>query len=150
MIPPTGMTAEVIVAPPPTSSVWSNTWDLGGLIDSAVIQVINVDAWVAQSVKQQERHPGVLLLPDDNPSLPWPSAIAKARDLAAVQTWLAISSQHQQCWPISRILALGFQEAQAYSSCTLFHHAIHSYKATPSWLNANSWANPEEWNKRRW
>jgi hypothetical protein len=32
----------------------------------------------------------------------------------------------------------------------LFGHDIASYKATPDWLNAKYWANPERWDQNRW
>ena len=38
----------------------------------------------------------------------------------------------------------------AISSATLWQFNLYDYKQLPNWLNADYWANPENWDKRRW
>ena len=38
----------------------------------------------------------------------------------------------------------------AISSTTLWQFNLYDYKQLPNWLNADYWANPENWDKRRW
>ncbi|MBP2280787.1 hypothetical protein RCH20_002293 [Psychrobacter sp. PL15] len=35
-------------------------------------------------------------------------------------------------------------------SATLWQFNLYDYKQLPNWLNADYWANPENWDKRRW
>lgn len=48
--------------------------------------------------------------------------------------------------------ALGFTLLAKYSeqATRLFGFELRSYKAKPEWLNAQYWANPEMWDKKRW
>lgn len=39
---------------------------------------------------------------------------------------------------------------ESISSPTLWQFNLYDYKQLPNWFNANHWANPENWNKRRW
>ena len=32
----------------------------------------------------------------------------------------------------------------------LFEFNLHDYKTTPSWLNKDHWAHPDNWDKFRW
>ena len=32
----------------------------------------------------------------------------------------------------------------------LYEFSLQFYKPVPQWLNSENWANPQEWNKRRW
>lgn len=36
------------------------------------------------------------------------------------------------------------------ASLTLWQFNLYDYKKLPNWLNADYWANPENWNKHRW
>lgn len=36
------------------------------------------------------------------------------------------------------------------ASITLWQFNLYDYKQLPNWLNADYWANPENWNKTRW
>ncbi|WP_201594136.1 DUF6231 family protein [Psychrobacter vallis] len=36
------------------------------------------------------------------------------------------------------------------ASTTLWQFNLYDYKKLPNWLNADYWANPENWGKRRW
>ena len=38
----------------------------------------------------------------------------------------------------------------ASSSIKLWQFNLYDYKQLPNWLNSDHWANPENWNKRRW
>lgn len=38
----------------------------------------------------------------------------------------------------------------ATSSSTLWQFNLYDYKQLPNWLNADYWANPENWGKHRW
>jgi len=44
--------------------------------------------------------------------------------------------------------ALGLRRMQG--SQRLFQFNLDSYKHNPDWLNSRFWANPDQWNKRRW
>lgn len=40
--------------------------------------------------------------------------------------------------------------AHALGSATLWQFNLYDYKQLPNWLNADYWANPENWDKHRW
>lgn len=40
--------------------------------------------------------------------------------------------------------------AHAFGSATLWQFNLYDYKQLPNWLNADYWANPENWDKHRW
>ncbi|WP_348548493.1 DUF6231 family protein [Psychrobacter sp. KFRI-CH2-11] len=40
--------------------------------------------------------------------------------------------------------------AHALGSATLWQFNLYDYKQLPNWLNADYWANPENWGKHRW
>lgn len=40
--------------------------------------------------------------------------------------------------------------ASLSASLTLWQFNLYDYKKLPNWLNADYWANPENWNKHRW
>lgn len=40
--------------------------------------------------------------------------------------------------------------AHALESATLWQFNLYDYKQLPNWLNADYWANPENWDKHRW
>lgn len=40
--------------------------------------------------------------------------------------------------------------AHAFGSATLWQFNLYDYKQLPNWLNADYWANPENWGKHRW
>ena len=75
--------------------------------------------------------------------------VARIRDLHSPVVWLiepsAVTAQ--------RARALGFSVLHSPEDTEdrwLFGHDIASYKATPDWLNAKHWANPEQWGQNRW
>ncbi|MGP9514654.1 DUF6231 family protein [Psychrobacter sp. AOP5-CZ1-12] len=40
--------------------------------------------------------------------------------------------------------------AHAFGLATLWQFNLYDYKQLPNWLNADYWANPENWDKHRW
>lgn len=55
------------------------------------------------------------------------------------------------CLWVAQLEALGFllQGVRAASRWSLLFD-LSDYKATPDWLNARHWANPQLWDKHRW
>lgn len=57
-------------------------------------------------------------------------------------------------WSAAEFLGLGFRrvaEARTLSSrYWIYRYDIYDYKITPDWLNSRYWANPEQWDRRRW
>ena len=57
-------------------------------------------------------------------------------------------------WRHADMVALGLTPIAgpeaAHGATRLYAHDVGSYKPTPEWLNPGDWANPEQWNKRRW
>ena len=40
--------------------------------------------------------------------------------------------------------------AKSSASARLWQFNLYDYKQLPNWLNADYWANPENWGKHRW
>ncbi len=63
-------------------------------------------------------------------------------------------ARRQASWATSDFLALGFRRLRPSraieSAYWLYRYDIYDYKITPDWLNSRHWANPGEWDKRRW
>ena len=73
--------------------------------------------------------------------------IVRLRDVLAKKV-LIISQQHEQV-----LRALGFSQLispQSAEHQQLWQFNILNYKHVPDWLNAQYWANPENFNKYRW
>lgn len=75
-----------------------------------------------------------------------------------VRSILAVQDTHTESagerWRIGDFLALGFRRAEGArtlsSTHQIYRYDIRDYKLTPDWLNSNHWANPEQWDKKRW
>ncbi len=91
---------------------------------------------------------GVILL-DEMTQECW-SALALTRDVLTRRLIVIVS--HSIDTPNNDFIALGMQRIK---QSDLVEHAIYeydiaTYKPTPDWLSAESWANPEQWEKKRW
>lgn len=71
--------------------------------------------------------------------------IARVRDVnaRALLLWLPAARQLSAS-------ALGLTLLRAYDDGKLYGYEIATYKTPPDWLNANYWANPQMWDKKRW
>jgi Family of unknown function (DUF6231) len=85
--------------------------------------------------------------------------LSRIRDLRARRTMLVLPvgpawSGHQSQWDPAELLALGMtlycSSALADKPVHVYEFDIERYKATPDWLNAKDWANPELFGKYRW
>lgn len=87
-------------------------------------------------------------LPD---SLDKPGAeamIAQLRDVRVGRLlWLQDADSP---WTEQEMLALGFRHLDHAGDKQLYGYDIDNYKVTPDWLNPKNWANPGQWNKKRW
>lgn len=63
-------------------------------------------------------------------------------------------SEDENAWRANELLALGLTLVNQYPTeqqpLMMFKYDIATYKKTPEWFNAESWANPELWDKYRW
>ena len=106
-----------------------------------------------------QRWPLVCLL---EPNISKPSLIkllARVRDLHADRVIHVNNTKMTDTgWTLADSLALGFSqmdnsaiaEPLSEHGLQIFEFDIRSYKPAPDWLNAKNWANPEQWDKRRW
>ena len=80
--------------------------------------------------------------------------IGRVRDLHAPRMLIAYDHAVEGGWTLADFIALGLTRigagAATSGDTTLYGFDIASYKATPDWLNARHWANPERWDKARW
>ncbi|WP_423820950.1 DUF6231 family protein [Salinisphaera sp. SPP-AMP-43] len=64
------------------------------------------------------------------------------------------SARQSECWSVAEFLGLGFRRVsearQLNSHYWIYRYDIYDYKITPDWLNSRHWANPEQWDRRRW
>lgn len=86
---------------------------------------------------------------------PLPAAMASEHDavLARLRDVLAervLVMAQQQAALTTRLTALGYRML-AHSSHTLIaSFDLYDYKQRPTWLNAEHWANPQQWDRFRW
>lgn len=73
--------------------------------------------------------------------------LASLRDVHARRLLILISKGNA-----IDLKALGFSLLAEYPdhSRGLYGFELKNYKSTPDWLNAQYWANPEMWDKKRW
>jgi hypothetical protein len=85
--------------------------------------------------------------------------LAALRDLTASRLLVAVparsgNARERSVWLREDMLAHGLEYlgAARHHSETLaiYGFDLDRYKRTPDWLNARSWANPENWGKYRW
>lgn len=71
--------------------------------------------------------------------------IARFRDVSAraLLLWLPAGRQLNAS-------ALGLTPLHDYGDGALYGYEIATYKTPPDWLNADYWANPQMWDKKRW
>jgi len=80
--------------------------------------------------------------------------LGRLRDLCVPR--LAVLVDLNQCdWSTADLLAFGLVRINHYDigktqPVALYHYNIETYKRTPDWFNAKSWANPHLWNKFWW
>ena len=130
---------------------WSRVRQIEGLATTEVIADL--------AVLGDQRWPLVCLL---EPNVNKPCLIkllARVRDLHADRVIHVNNTKMTDTgWTLADSLALGFSEmdnsaiAEPLSEhgLQIFEFDIRSYKPAPDWLNAKNWANPEQWDKRRW
>ena len=85
--------------------------------------------------------------------------LSRLRDILTGQfcVVLPIAPEHgddENAWRANELLALGLTLVNQYPTeqqpLMMFKYDIATYKKTPDWFNAESWANPELWDKYRW
>lgn len=60
-------------------------------------------------------------------------------------------SDARQDAAVSRTLrSLGFRALPPREAVNWYLYDIHNYKDTPDWLSPAHWANPDQWDKKRW
>ena len=93
----------------------------------------------------------VAVLIDDIDSENWPaisSAIAALRDRLSRRLIVWQTGNLDTTFARTELLALGLTRVKG--TPRLHQFSLDDYKKTPDWLNARYWANPTQWNKRRW
>jgi len=82
--------------------------------------------------------------------------LARLRDVRARRILVVVDPERAaaQGWDQSAMFAMGFERLQRVTengrAFELYGFDILRYKATPDWLNARFWANPQLWDKFRW
>lgn len=71
--------------------------------------------------------------------------IARLRDVSARALLLWLPAKREL-----NASALGLTPLHANGDGVLYGYEIATYKTPPDWLNANYWANPQMWDKKRW
>lgn len=67
---------------------------------------------------------------------------------------LELPTADDRRWQLTDSLALGYRLVGSgqteQTHWQLYEFNIVSYKATPGWLNADQWSNPQNWDRFRW
>ncbi|WLP95551.1 DUF6231 family protein [Psychrobacter sp. M13] len=84
---------------------------------------------------------------------PYIPLMMRYRDLYAAHLIIAVSQEidlrHYGLIPLDIV---NHEQAAPYAALdiTIWQFNIYDYKQLPNWLNSDYWANPENWDKRRW
>ena len=86
---------------------------------------------------------------------PLPAAMAREHDavLARLRDVLAervLVMAPQQAALTTRLTALGYRMLVRTSQTLIASFDLYDYKQRPTWLNAEHWANPQQWDRFRW
>lgn len=86
---------------------------------------------------------------------PLPAAMAHDHDavLARLRDVLAervLVMAPQQAALTTRLTALGYRMLVRTSQTLVASFDLYDYKQRPTWLNAEHWANPQQWDRFRW
>jgi hypothetical protein len=81
--------------------------------------------------------------------------LARLRDVHCRRFCVVIESNDLASrWKTSDLIAMGLahwaSETLGTTALEIYGFDLGTYKATPKWLNARHWANPEQWGKYRW
>ena len=84
-----------------------------------------------------------------------PEAMAREHDaiLARLRDVLAervLVMAPQQAALTTRLTALGYRMLVRTSQTLIASFDLYDYKQRPTWLNAEHWANPQQWDRFRW
>lgn len=85
---------------------------------------------------------------NDLPKASGLALLATLRDVLSEQVLVMTTTDAN--WSTQDFIAAGFTPHQQINHTQFFHYNIATYKRTPEWLNAQYWANPEQWDQRRW
>jgi len=91
---------------------------------------------------------GVIYL-DKNTQESW-SALSRSRDILTRHLIVIVPSTNDR--PVSDFVALGMTRTnlEEFGDYAIYEYDVATYKSTPDWLSAESWANPDQWEKERW
>lgn len=105
---------------------------------------------LAELVAGPERRHALAIVAD-----PLPEAMAREHDavLARLRDVLAervLVMAPQQADLTTRLTALGYRMLVRTSQTLIASFDLYDYKQRPTWLKAEHWANPQQWDRFRW
>ena len=75
------------------------------------------------------------------------AVLARLRDVLAERVLVMAP---QQADLTTRLTALGYRMLVRTSQTLIASFDLYDYKQRPTWLNAEHWANPQQWDRFRW
>ncbi len=80
--------------------------------------------------------------------------ISRLRDLHGKLLWAIVPDSQEQNYSGRHAVAQGMRRVSTdqfhQGRSQWYEYSLAFYKPIPQWLNAEHWANPDQWNKTRW